>query len=412
MQEHESPADDGRRAQLTAAAEALVAWVHAQRATWSSLPVDTASDVRPSLPLPDAPVSSSPPKIAASVVGHDMAHHDLPPAKVRPATPVVPLKVPAHARSLWQPLIRWTSRLAVAAAVVAIVGIAGLGAYQYWLRVTATPKTGTAVLESVPLGSDVVVDGAAAGLTPLTIELTPGRHVVEFRRGNATRKLEIEVAAGRSTVERLDWTAKPTGRLVVQSDPAGARVLIDGRARGVTPLTVDGLSVGSHAVVLESDQGSVRRTVAVRSDRPAQITESIYAGWLKVFAPFEVQITEGTRAIRLDDRSQVMLPPGPHELQLENRALGYRETRRVEVEPGQVTSLSLVPPSSTLTVTATLPAEVLIDGARVGETPLTNQPITLGTRDIVVRSAAGGERRFTMPVTVTPVRIDVDFSKP
>jgi PEGA domain-containing protein len=67
---------------------------------------------------------------------------------------------------------------------------------------------------------------------------------------------------------------------------------------------------------------------------------------------------------------------------------------------------------SALTVTATQPAEVFIDGERVGETPLTSRPINLGTRDVVVKSASGGERKFTITVTVDPVRIDVDFSTP
>ena len=141
--------------------------------------------------------------------------------------------------------------------------------------------------------------------------------------------------------------------------------------------------------MLQTDQGSVRRTVAVTADQAALVSESIYAGWLKLFAPFELQIAEGTRAFRLDEQNQVLLPPGPHELRFENRALGYSETRRVEIEPGKTTSLSLVPPPSTLTVTSTTPAIVLIDGDQAGETPLTDHPVALGTRDIVVRSAAG-----------------------
>ena len=85
---------------------------------------------------------------------------------------------------------------------------------------------------------------------------------------------------------------------------------------------------------------------------------------------------------------------------------------RVKIEPGKTTSLSLVPPPSTLTVTSTTPAVVLIDGNQVGETPLTDHPVALGTRDIVVRSAAGQERKYTRRVTVTPIRIEVDFSRP
>jgi hypothetical protein len=201
------------------------------------------------------------------------------------------------------------------------------------------------------------------------------------------------------------------GQLTARSEPAGAKVLVDGKERGVTPLTLD-VSLGSHTVVLRSEKGSVRRVVTVAADRSAVVSESIYAGWLTVFAPFEVQITEGTLAIRLDESNKVMLASGPHDLQLENRDLGYRETRRVEVQPGETTTLSLVASPSTLTVTASAPAVVLIDGQQVGDTPLTNHPITLGTRDIIVKAADGTERTFTRKVTVAPVHIDVDFSKP
>jgi hypothetical protein len=38
--------------------------------------------------------------------------------------------------------------------------------------------------------------------------------------------------------------------------------------------------------------------------------------------------------------------------------------------------------------------------------------VALGTRDIVVRSASGAERKYTRSVTVAPLRIDVDFSRP
>ena len=65
-----------------------------------------------------------------------------------------------------------------------------------------------------------------------------------------------------------------------------------------------------------------------------------------------------------------------------------------------------------LTVTSTMPATVLIDGARAGDTPLTDHPLALGTRDILVRSASGAERKDTKRVTVAPLLIEVDFSRP
>jgi hypothetical protein len=290
-------------------------------------------------------------------------------------------------------------------AVLVAVGIAGRA---YWLR-PAIPKTGTAVLRSVPDGSQVVVDGTEIGKTPITTTLPVGVHTVEFRSRNAKRTLLVNVTAGGEVVEGVDWTKKPTGRLHVSSDPPGARVLVDGTVRGVTPVTLADIAVGTHAVMLESKDGSVRRSVTIKADEMAEVSDSVFPGFLAIFSPFEVTITEGKRAIRLDDRNQVMLPPGPHDLRLENRALGYREVRRVEVQPGALTSFSIVPPRSSLAVTASAVAEVWVDGVAVGQTPLPNVPVDLGTREVLLRSAAGVERRVTVTATVKPVAVNVDF---
>ena len=196
----------------------------------------------------------------------------------------------------------------------------------------------------------------------------------------------------------------------MNSDPPGARILVDGKPRGVTPMIIEELSVGTHAVVVESAKGSLRKTVNVLGGRTIQFSESIYPAFVKIFSSIDLDISEGGRPIRLDDQNQALLPPGQHELTFRNKALGFSEVRQVEAAPGQTIALSIVPPPSSLTVTATALAEVLIDGERVGVTPLTNQPITLGTREIVVKSSSGDLRRFTKQVTVEPVKIDVDFS--
>jgi hypothetical protein len=62
-------------------------------------------------------------------------------------------------------------------------------------------------------------------------------------------------------------------------------------------------------------------------------------------------------------------------------------------------------------VTASEPAEVLVDGVRAGDAPLADFPVDVGTREIVVRRAAGGERRVTVTITVKPYTLNVDFSR-
>jgi len=60
-------------------------------------------------------------------------------------------------------------------------------------------------------------------------------------------------------------------------------------------------------------------------------------------------------------------------------------------------------------VTAAEAAEVWLDGARVGETPLNAAPVPLGTYELVVKRATGGERRFTVTIGAAPFTLNVDF---
>ena len=205
---------------------------------------------------------------------------------------------------------------------------------------------------------------------------------------------------------------KASGALHVTSTPSGAQVLVDGKARGATPLMLTDLIAGRHTVELKSDAGTVERTVSVDADKTAEVTESIFSGWLAVYSPFDLVITEGGRPLRLDDRHQVLLAPGQHELRLVNQVLGYEAVRQVSLKPGEMTSLSVTPPPSTMTVTATEAAEVWLDGARVGDAPVYRWPVELGSHDIVIKRAAGGDRRYTVTMTVKPVTLSVDFTTP
>ena len=154
--------------------------------------------------------------------------------------------------------------------------------------------------------------------------------------------------------------------------------------------------------MVRGDDGSVQRTVSIAAGETLQLSESIYSGWLHVTAPFEIQISEGRRSITLDDSNQVLICSGPHDVRFENRALGLREVRHLEIRPGETTAISLEMPMSHLTVTSSEPATVAIDGEPVGETPLTEYAVPVGTRDVTVTSASGQVRHQTITMKVQP----------
>src|SRR5262249_24099202 len=65
--------------------------------------------------------------------------------------------------------------------------------------------------------------------------------------------------------------SKPPGRILVRTTPAGARVRLDGRDVGATPLTIRDLSHGVHQIHVAHDgYAPADRRVTITSSAPAQ----------------------------------------------------------------------------------------------------------------------------------------------
>ena len=100
------------------------------------------------------------------------------------------------------------------------------------------------------------IDGQPAGLTPLTVSLAPASYSIQVGSGAERRDLAVNVIAGSSVCNISSCRlrdAEPVadrGRLLVQTEPSGQSVTVDGIERGQTPMTVSDLSAGDHSVVV------------------------------------------------------------------------------------------------------------------------------------------------------------------
>jgi hypothetical protein len=247
-------------------------------------------------------------------------------------------------------------------------------------------------------------------VTPLTLQLSPGEHKLELRRRGNTRELTVTVPAGGQVRQQIDLTGlKPIGTLVV-NNPKGAKVLVDGRDRGVSPLKLGDLSPGPHKVLLESPEGSLERTVQIEAGGTVTLDESIFSGLIAVFAPVELEIYNRKRRIGTTDSERIILPAGRHELELVNTRIGFREIRSVEVEPGKTAAVNVLSTEGAIRINAPAGAEVFIDGNRLGEAPLGEQKAVIGTREILVKHPQLGDRKVTATVTSgAPVEVTVEF---
>ena len=218
-------------------------------------------------------------------------------------------------------------------------------------------------------------------------------------------------AGGATAPSSAAPSAATTGTLVVTTQPEGARVLIDGKPAGASPLTLDTVPPGRRTITLIGSGGTVKRAVRIEAGKTVTLDVPIISGWVAVDAPFVVDVAAGGRALGNTQQPRLMLPPGVHRLTFTNKSLGYTETQSVEIEPGEERRVSLNPRGA-VNLNAQPWAEVWIDGARVGETPLANLAVALGAREIVFKHPQYGERRVTPTIRANaPTAISIDMTK-
>ena len=235
---------------LTAAAQAATSWVRARRSNWTSAP----------LAFPSAPARLAPPAAPVAVTQPVPAVPlARPPAVQQPSQPSLATRAVEWMRPLAAPAGRWLIR--GGAASLAIVALVSGGRYLLNVMSSSSEKS----------------------------EKT-GRTVAAPAQVNPTAP-----AARR----------KPTGELRVNSTPS-SQVIVDGRARGVTPLSLADLSPGRHEITLKSDAGTVRRARnrrwRNRGDRGGDLL-----GWVTLYSPFEVAISVMT-VLRGRTQSAMLLP--------------------------------------------------------------------------------------------------------
>ena len=155
----------------------------------------------------------------------------------------------------------------IAALLLAIVA-AGEGGFIAW-RLASSPSgllgtNGTLKVESKPMGAQVKIDGEVRGITPLSLSIAGGAHVMEIAAGTEPRVIPITVTAGQTLAQYVELVGvSALGRLSIQSSPVGATVLLDGQPRGVTPLELPDVSAGEHELVLDLKGQRVRQMVSV-----------------------------------------------------------------------------------------------------------------------------------------------------
>ncbi|HVH57729.1 MAG TPA: PEGA domain-containing protein [Vicinamibacterales bacterium] len=167
----------------------------------------------------------------------------------------------------------------------------------------ASATTGTVDVRSTPSGAGVTLDGRWRGRTPLTVaDLKFGTYTVRVvQPGFATAREDVALSSAtpsRALSFRLQRSAPPppatrpaardsatrkpaavesyVGSIYVDSRPRGARVLVDGKLMGTTPVRIPEIPVGSHVVRLQlEDHRDWSTSTRVTSSQESRVTGSL-----------------------------------------------------------------------------------------------------------------------------------------
>jgi hypothetical protein len=179
----------------------------------------------------------------------------------------------------------------------------------------AAPATGKLQVRSNPSGASVTLNGAWRGRTPLTLDdLAFGNYVVRVVSPGydvAREEITLSSAAASSNIslrlqrQRTAAATKPapprqqapparsttpsaapstparptsplTGSIYVDSRPRGAKVFIDGKEIGNTPIQIPEVRIGSHVIRLQlADHRIWSNSVSVSAGQESRVTGSL-----------------------------------------------------------------------------------------------------------------------------------------
>jgi len=288
------------------------------------------------------------------------------------------------------------------------------------IALTPSAQTGTIQVNSVPSGASVTLDRSQSGVTPYTFTNVPvGSHEISFYlSGYQTYYTTVNVAAGQTVplTAYLNPVAT-TGILDVSSSPSGAAVYVDGNYQGVTPTTVGNHYPGQQSVKLvKAGYQDWTGTVSIASGATTYLSPTLVANPQPQYATVSISSSPAGANVYGDGvyigqtRSGSPLvftnvKPGVHTLLLSKSGYqDYQTTQSVVAGQDYVVNVPLTPVQNPSTggisiISAPSDAEVYLNNAFKGLTPITLDSLSPGSYSVLVKLSGYQDWKATQQVT-------------
>jgi hypothetical protein len=136
--------------------------------------------------------------------------------------------------------------------------------------------------------ADITIDSEMVGQTPFKgpLYVSPGEHLFSaFRQGQAPATRKVDLVAGKRLTVKLDPSVAAKVTLKLEAKPTPARVAIDGKQAGTTPLSIE-VEPGKHLITADAagyaewqrsifaDKSSESQTVSIELEAEAEGSSS------------------------------------------------------------------------------------------------------------------------------------------
>jgi PKD repeat protein len=151
---------------------------------------------------------------------------------------------------------------------------------------TQPPPNGSIAITSIPSSAEVFIDGRSGGITPTIFpEVLPGNHQVTLSsKGYDDWSRSVSVGSGQMAAINAELAATKaiTGSLAVITDPPGAEIFMEGDFKGVSPVTISGLSPGTYTVLLAlKDYANTSTNISIIAGQTQKLSSELK----KVYKP-------------------------------------------------------------------------------------------------------------------------------
>ena len=287
-------------------------------------------------------------------------------------------------------------------------------------QLTPSAQTGNIQVVSTPSGALVTLDRSRSANTPYTFTNIPvGTHEITiFLSGYQDFYTDVNVNNGQTAyINAVLQPTVTTGTLSVSSSPSGAAVYVDGSYRGVTSTSVGNLVPGSHSVrltkagyqdwngavsisaglttylnpTLTVDQQPTYATVTITSNPPGAnvYSNGVYIGQTSAGSPLVfTQVNPGTYSL-------LITKSGYQD---------YTGTQTVVAGQNYNVAVTLNPVQNPTTgglsvISAPSQAEVYLDNAYKGLTPITLDTLKPASYTVLVKLSGYQDWQTTQQVT-------------